>query len=933
MGRMSAGGDVSVKVAVRIRPLVPAEVQQACERCLEKVKGEPQVVLGGGDKAFTFDQVYDSGAPQEVVYQETVQPLLESFFQGINVTVFAYGQTGSGKTHTMGTNDGKVAGLEEITESAGIIPRIVAETFERIEMERASGTAMSHVVKVSFLEIHNDDIHDLLDSTPKTCTLREDSSGAVLVSGLEEFSVASSRELLECLGRGSQNRATASTCMNAVSSRSHAVFTITMEKTFAGSAPTSSDDTPPGPDGAPGLDGSAVIARMHLVDLAGSERAKRTKAEGQRLKEGININRGLLALGNVISALTLEGGSGGHVPYRDSKLTRMLQDSLGGNSRTVMIACVSPADSNFEETLNTLKYANRAKNIKNKAVINVSSSNAEIASLRAQVLHLEALLNGAGGAGGGGGGTGMVMVDGERVRALEEEVRRLNAQLHQLSLQASRKAQRALALEISNDRLRLALQQHGIIDIECSINDSRQSMGEGGGRTSLEGEDSAAFSLDVTGLVGMEDAACDGSGGVSAGTVVIQHTMQQAAMSDELHTIEESLGLKEKLLEQLQEGERRMQFLKAADEEELRRLQEELQHLQQERDELRRAASDKSKLTLLEEQLSAMRRRVQESERALRLKHDSDRRIQELRNDIDSMKKSKVDLLRKMKSDTDRFREWRAEQQKEVTCLKRQQKQAEYQLHKMQEQLDKQQGVLKRKMEEANTANMRLKSLLNKKESAAKASAAPKSAAVAAGGDGKGEEGAGLEEWMAREVQFCVEVRRVRNLLSEQMKHRSDINVEMCAVKEQLAAASEKEAEEDASAAAGGGGGNALKEKLAALQNQWKARQGIKVLSGKEQSERLSARMIELEANVHTCSEAIGKLQRALLEVEGNNDRERNVALNCPHLRSIQDTKKAVRYLFSAAVKAEMRASDAAGEGADKAPKKTLKSMFDNDFI
>ena len=433
LGRMSAGGDLSVKVAVRIRPLVPAEVQQACERCLEKVGGEPQILLGGGDKAFTFDQVYDSDSPQEVVYKETVQPLLDSFFQGINVTVFAYGQTGSGKTHTMGTNDGKVAGLEEITASAGIIPRIVAETFERIEKERASGTAVSHAVKVSFLEIHNDDIHDLLDTTQKTCTLREDSSGAVLVSGLEEFSVGSSRELLECLGRGSQNRATASTCMNAVSSRSHAVFTITMEKTCAASAPASSEDTPPGPEGATSLDGSAVIARMHLVDLAGSERAKRTKAEGQRLKEGININRGLLALGNVISALTVEGGSGGHVPYRDSKLTRMLQDSLGGNSRTVMIACVSPADSNFEETLNTLKYANRAKNIKNKAVINVSSSNAEIASLRAHVLYLEAQLNGAGGTGSGGGGGGMVMVDGEKVRALEEEVRRLNAKLHQVS--------------------------------------------------------------------------------------------------------------------------------------------------------------------------------------------------------------------------------------------------------------------------------------------------------------------------------------------------------------------------------------------------------------------------------------------------------------------------------------------------------------------
>lgn len=281
---MSGGGDISVKVAVRIRPLVPIELEKACGRCLDKVQGEPQVLLGGGEKAFTFDHVFDSESRQEDVYTQTVQPLLDTFFQGINVTVFAYGQTGSGKTHTMGTNDGKVAGLDKITESAGIIPRIVAETFERIEQERSNGTAVSHSVKVSFLEIHNDDIHDLLDSSAKTCTLREDNSGAVLVAGLEEFSVTSSRELLECLGRGSQNRATASTCMNAVSSRSHAVFTITMEKTCASSAATSSDDTPAGPEGGPPsmtLGGSTVIARLHLVDLAGSERAKRTKAEGQ----------------------------------------------------------------------------------------------------------------------------------------------------------------------------------------------------------------------------------------------------------------------------------------------------------------------------------------------------------------------------------------------------------------------------------------------------------------------------------------------------------------------------------------------------------------------------------------------------------------------------------------------------------------------------
>ena len=143
---MSAGSELSVKVAVRIRPLVPIEVDQACGRCLEKVKGEPQVLLGGGEKAFTFDQVYDSDSKQEDVYVQTVQPLLDSFFQGFNVTVFAYGQTGSGKTHTMGTNDGKVAGLDTITESAGIIPRIVQETFERIEKEARSGSAASHTV-------------------------------------------------------------------------------------------------------------------------------------------------------------------------------------------------------------------------------------------------------------------------------------------------------------------------------------------------------------------------------------------------------------------------------------------------------------------------------------------------------------------------------------------------------------------------------------------------------------------------------------------------------------------------------------------------------------------------------------------------------------------------------------------------------------------
>jgi hypothetical protein len=175
----------------------------------------------------------------------------------------------------------------------------------------------------------------------------------------------------------------------------------------------------------------------------------------------------------------------------------------------------------------------------------------------------------------------------------------------------------------------------------------------------------------------------------------------------------------------------------------------------------------------------------------------------------------------------------------------------------------------------------------------------------------------GLEQWLETELSFCVEVRRVRNLLSQQMEQRADINKEMTAVKEQLAAAHLREAAEPRHQGTAASGGGALKEKLAALQTQWKVRQGIKTLTAAEEREALEQRLLTLEENVSTCSGAIGQLQRELLEVEGNNDRERNVALNCPHLRSIQDAKKAVKCLFSSAIKAELRASEAAGEGAD----------------
>lgn len=250
------------------------------------------------------------------------------------------------------------------------------------KVEEAQSDQIDYHIQLSFLEIYREDIRDLLlvNSTDNpSLSLREDLSGSVFVCGLSKQVVRSESDILNFIKRGCKQRATASTSMNATSSRSHAIITLYIK--------VSNKDT-----------AEVRTSQFHLVDLAGSERAKRTHAKGSRFKEGVDINRGLLALGNVISALGDErkakmGGSM-HIPYRDSKLTRLLQDSLGGNARTVLIACASPADVNFEETMNTVKYANRARNIKNKPKANQEGDDARkiVQNLRDKIASLEAEL-------------------------------------------------------------------------------------------------------------------------------------------------------------------------------------------------------------------------------------------------------------------------------------------------------------------------------------------------------------------------------------------------------------------------------------------------------------------------------------------------------------------------------------------------------------
>lgn len=365
----------SVCVAVRVRPLVAAERVQG-QALATTVIPEQNVLILGKDREFVFDKVFGTDSRQSEVYEACAKHLVASCLAGYNTTVLAYGQTGSGKTFTMGTSQR----LNILEEDLGIIPRVIGSIFEEVAQRKGKA---EFVLKISFLEIYNEEIHDLLDPVlmahEKSITIRED-KGSISLMGLHEQKVDTYEDMLDCLDRGSLKRSTSATLMNASSSRSHAIFTISIEQQILDETEGERAETE---------EQEYTTAKFHFVDLAGSERAKRTGAVGATLKEGININKGLLCLGNVISALTEDSKKAVHVPYRDSKLTRILQDSLGGNSKTYMIACVSPAEINIEETLNTLKYASRARHIKNKPVVNRDPNSAVLAQLRQEVYSLK----------------------------------------------------------------------------------------------------------------------------------------------------------------------------------------------------------------------------------------------------------------------------------------------------------------------------------------------------------------------------------------------------------------------------------------------------------------------------------------------------------------------------------------------------------------
>uniref|UniRef100_A0A672J6P9 Kinesin family member 13A n=1 Tax=Salarias fasciatus TaxID=181472 RepID=A0A672J6P9_SALFA len=370
--------DTKVKVAVRVRPMNRREIELNT-KCVVDMEDNQTVLHPPPSNVFAFDHCFwsmdESNVPkyagQEVVFKCLGEGILENAFQGYNACIFAYGQTGSGKSFSMMGNG----------EQPGLIPRLCCSLFERVHCE--ANEAHTFKVEVSYMEIYNEKVRDLLDpkGSRQSLKVREHKVLGPYVDGLSQLAVTSYEDIEVLMSEGNKSRTVAATNMNEESSRSHAVFSIIVTQTLY--------DLKSGNSGE-------KVSKMSLVDLAGSERVSKTGAAGERLKEGSNINKSLTTLGCVISALADQSGGKGKakfVPYRDSVLTWLLKDNLGGNSKTAMIATVSPAADNYEETLSTLRYADRAKRIVNHAVVNEDPNARIIRELREEVEKLKVQLS------------------------------------------------------------------------------------------------------------------------------------------------------------------------------------------------------------------------------------------------------------------------------------------------------------------------------------------------------------------------------------------------------------------------------------------------------------------------------------------------------------------------------------------------------------
>ncbi|XP_029901603.1 kinesin-like protein KIF21A isoform X4 [Myripristis murdjan] len=804
---MSSGQDESsVRVALRIRPQLAKEKIEGCHICTYVMPGEPQVFLGK-DKAFTYDYVFDMDSQQEAIYSHCTEKLIEGCFEGYNATIFAYGQTGSGKTYTMGTGFDVSIGDDEL----GIIPRAVNHLFRGIEERRQAASEQGRPVpefkiNAQFLELYNEEVLDLFDSARdiearkqrSNIKIHEDANGGIYTVGVTTRTVTSEAEMMQCLKLGALSRTTASTQMNVQSSRSHAIFTIHLCQVRVCTPDNNDNATDNRLANSPEMNEfETLTAKFHFVDLAGSERLKRTGATGDRAKEGISINCGLLALGNVISALGDRSKRSTHVPYRDSKLTRLLQDSLGGNSQTVMIACISPSDRDFMETLNTLKYANRARNIKNKVVVNQDRASQQISALRTEIARLQMELMEY------KTGKRMVGEDGmEGINDMVHENSMLQTENNNLrvrvkAMQETIDAQRARLTQLLSDQANQVLAKAGegneeignmienyikeieelrakLLESEAVNENLRKSLSRAAARSSLYGGP-ASFSpallapekeaSDIIEIAkknleklkkkerkkkksvvkeevpdneqeqGAEEAegqeASDHEEGEDAEGEEEDFDMEgedstEESDSEELDEKENvqadlanitcEIAIKQKLIDELENSQRRLHTLKQQYEHKLMMLQSKIRDTQLERDKVlhnmgsvescteekakKIKAEYERKLSSMNKELQKLQSAQKEHARLLKNQTQYEKQLKKLQQDVTEMKKTKVGLMRQMKEQQERSRAAECRRNREIASLKKDQRRAEHQLRQLEAQKRQQELILRRKNEE-----------------------------------------------------------------------------------------------------------------------------------------------------------------------------------------------------------------------------------------
>ncbi|EDW12322.2 kinesin-like protein KIF21A isoform X1 [Drosophila mojavensis] len=739
--------DCLVRVAVRIRPQNSREIIDMCRICTTVTPGEQQIVLGS-DKAFTFDYVYNVDSNQSDIYDECVKRLVEGTLHGYNATVLAYGQTGSGKTYTMGTGFDHTSGDYQL----GIIPRAIRHIFAGIEKLQhpedsdTSATNSQFSVAVQFIELYNEDIIDLLDPFNKNSTFKihESANGQITVAGATIKPINEPQDALKLLQQGALARTTASTKMNDLSSRSHAVFTLFVRRQHIIEPKIDFSDS----------DFETLTSKFHFVDLAGSERLKRTLATGDRAREGISINCGLLALGNCISALGDKSKKVSHVPYRDSKLTRLLQDSLGGNSQTLMIACISPSDRDFMETLNTLKYANRARNIKNKVQINQDQSSRTISLLRREVaaLQLELLEYKQGKRVLDSQGNtlisdtyyenSMLLDDNkrlqQRIKSMHETINilidrnaklKLEKQMHEWSKDTN--SDMSVTNLVENYLTEIEKLQAKLVESEemCQQLKKLNSTGTSPrvnktiyedpnviidiAKRGLEKERELLMSRSLPGITieGSQMAELESSDSES--------DSNEKEMEENLNEINSDIEIKTKLIEQLELSQERMQVMRQHYEEKLNVLTSKIFSTQKERDEvLANMASSmvsqpkdnvkavkmeyERKLNDMNRELKKLQQTQKEHIRQQKEIKTQEIKLQNLRMELNDLKCSKVRLMKKISEQTSRHREENTRKTQEIAQLRKEQRRQKNAVMTLQAKMNAKEQILKRKTEEVS---------------------------------------------------------------------------------------------------------------------------------------------------------------------------------------------------------------------------------------